>query len=98
MSYKHSENYIASPPGVILQDILKDHEITYEEAASMIGVPDEFFYDLIEGDASLTSDIAERLEMAFGVPTSFWINFESLYQRDLKKVKKENAALVLEPA
>ena len=98
MSYKHSENYIASPPGVILQDILKDHEITYEEAANMIGVSDEFFYDLIEGDTSLTPDIAERLETAFGVPASFWINFESLYQRDLEKVKKENAVLVLEPA
>ena len=46
---------------------------------------------LINGEVELTVNVANRLEMVLGVPSSFWINLEGIY-RD-KLLKFENIAL-----
>lgn len=48
---------------------------------------------LLEGDAAITLKIATDLERIFSVPATFWTNLESIYQKDLQKVREENSTM-----
>lgn len=98
MSIKHSEHYIAVPPGRAILDVMKNQEFTHTEMAKLLNVSEEYFYDLLEGDAPLTDSIAEKLEQIFEIPNSaeFWKNRERKYREKLELIKQENATPILE--
>lgn len=100
MAIKHSEHYIAVPPGKAILDTMNNQEFTFSEMAKLLDVSDEYFYDLIEGDAPLTDEIAEKLEVIFEVPNtaSFWKKREQQYRDKLKLIKEENFIPILESA
>ncbi len=98
MSVKHSKSFIATPPGKVLREVMSNRGVTFDELVQYLGVSEPYLYDLLEGDADLTQEIACKLEKLFDVPASFWLNYEKIYREKLEKVKAENAALVLEPA
>lgn len=100
MSIKHSKNFIAVPPGRAILDAMKNQEFTFAEMTKLLNVSDEYFYDLIEGDAPLTDSIAEKLEDIFEIPNSasFWKKREKQYRDKLKLIEQENSIPILETA
>lgn len=44
----------------------------------------------MNGDVCVTPDMAEKLELVFGVPAGFWNKLEAIYREKLVKVKQEN--------
>ncbi len=81
---------VAIPPGETIKELLDDRGISLKEFAYKMNASEKFILKLINGDISIDSDIAKRLEMILGVPESFWINLENIYQEDLIKVRNEN--------
>lgn len=100
MAIKHSEHYIAVPPGRAILDAMNDQEFSCAEMAKLLNVSDEYFYDLIEGDAPLTDTIADKLEEIFEIPNtaSFWKKREQQYRDKLKLINQENSISILETA
>lgn len=43
---------------------------------------------LMKGKLELTQDIADQLEDALGIPSSFWLNLEGMYRDKLKRISK----------
>ena len=90
---KTSENYIAIPPGETIKDILYDKFISERRFADLMKISLEDAEKLLEGDAVITLKIAMNLEHIFSVPATFWTNLESIYQKDLQKVREENSTM-----
>ena len=75
-------------PGATIQEQLKDRGMSQKEFASRMGMSVEHINRLIHGDAQLTPDVANKLEMVLGIPAKFWNNFETIYREKLVKIKE----------
>lgn len=86
-----SRTYIATPPGATIKEQLIDRGMSQKEFASRMDMSEKHISKLINGEVSLTPDVAMRLEMVLGVPARFWNNLESIYREKLQAVQAENA-------
>lgn len=84
-----SKSYIATPPGVTIQEQLDDRGMTQKEFAKRIDISEEHISKLIDGEVHLTTEMAEKLELVLGVPASFWNKLEAIYQEKLAKIRNE---------
>ncbi|NME18515.1 helix-turn-helix transcriptional regulator [Megasphaera elsdenii] len=84
-----SKSYIATPPGVTIQEQLDDRGMTQKEFAKRIDISEEYISKLIDGEVHLTPEMAEKLELVLGVPASFWNKLEAIYQEKLAKIRNE---------
>lgn len=84
-----SKSYIATPPGVTIQEQLDDRGMTQKEFAKRIDISEEYISKLIDGEVHLTTEMAEKLELVLGVPASFWNKLEAIYQEKLAKIRNE---------
>ncbi len=87
---KISENYIAVPPGTTIEEQLEIYGMTKQEFTEKMDMPGHFIDDLIDGNVSLTNEIASKLEKVLGGSADFWSRLESAYREDLAKVNEEN--------
>lgn len=86
-----SRTYIAVPPGETLAEQLENRGMSLKDFVDSMDMPENTIEDLLRGDIQLTPSIASRLEIALGIPASFWLNYESLYRDTLSKVHEENS-------
>lgn len=84
-----SKSYIATPPGVTIQEQLDDRGMTQKEFAKRIDISEEYISKLIDGEVHLPPEMAEKLELVLGVPASFWNKLEAIYQEKLAKIRNE---------
>ncbi|MCY4651901.1 MAG: HigA family addiction module antitoxin [Dehalococcoidia bacterium] len=55
-------------PGEFVRvEVVEDSGLTVEKAAEILGVSERQLLDLLNGDAELTPQMAQRFEKAFGV-------------------------------
>ena len=82
-------------PGEILQDELREIEISAAELARQLGVPANRISQIINGRRNISGDTALRLGHWFGMSAQFWLNLQSAYDLRLaeEKVGKEIARL-----
>jgi hypothetical protein len=70
-------------PGEILEDFLADTNL--KDAAHDMGLPVETLTRLLTGDASITSEVAQKLGEYCGTTTGFWVNLQAQYNEDTKQ-------------
>ncbi|WP_066925604.1 HigA family addiction module antitoxin [Murdochiella massiliensis] len=86
-----SKTFIATPPGATLKEQLEERNMTQTEFASMLGITQKHMSNLIHGKTALTQEMARKLELALGVPATFWMNLETIYQQKRIRAEEENA-------
>lgn len=69
-------------PGSIIKETIESLGFTYEEFADRSKLP---ISDLIEGIIRINTEIADKLELATGVPSRFWHNLEKQYQLKINR-------------
>jgi addiction module HigA family antidote len=73
-------NMKPSHPGAILrEDILKEMNITITAAALGLGISRKTLSEVVNENASVTAEMAVRLEHGFGVAAQFWLDLQSKY-------------------
>lgn len=72
-------------PGEILADELQEIGMKPVELAARIGVPDNQIYQILQGQRSITADIALRLGKFFNTGPEFWLNLQSAYELDIAR-------------
>lgn len=82
-----------SPPGGSLEDLLEEREMTQAELATRTGLSKKTVNEIINGKAAISADSAQKLELALGVPSSFWLSRETQYRDHIAK-RDENKRLV----
>lgn len=75
------------PPGEVLQAELDARGLTQAELASRTSLSAKHVNQVIKGNASLSADMALRLERALGIPSHVWNALEANYQDQLTRAK-----------
>jgi len=87
--YEFEPDY-AVPPGRTLQEVIESLDMSQKELAIRTGLTVQSLIRIFKGDQPISYETANLLELATGVPASFWNNLESQYQGQLIKIKEGN--------
>ena len=82
------------PPGQFILDAMNEAGLDYQQLAQALGMNADQFSALIDGDTSVTDDVAAKLERATGLPAEEWIRLQQEYEHSVAKnrQKEESAA------
>ena len=78
------------PPGETLLETIKYLGVSKTELAKCMECSKEVINEIIKGTEPITPDIAQQLELAVGIPASFWSNAERNYRQFLRSKIKDN--------
>ncbi|MEJ5997660.1 HigA family addiction module antitoxin [Corynebacterium sp. H130] len=85
------------PGEVLMEDFLKEFEITQHKLAVSIGVPPRRINEIVHGKRAITADTALRLGRFFGVEPQFWLNLQSQYELELAEEKVADQLQEIQP-
>lgn len=77
-----------SYPGETIQEHSNAIGMTQVELAKLLNCSVENLDKLINGEIHITNDIALNLESVFDIPSSFWLNLEDNYQKELIEIQR----------
>ena len=63
-------------PGEVIADTLDDLEVNYHDFAEVLGISHQTIQEIINGEKSITVDIAIRLGKALGNGPRLWLNLQ----------------------
>jgi addiction module HigA family antidote len=75
----------AHPGAVLREDVLKEMKLSVTKAAENLQVSRKQLSEVVNEVASISAEMAVRLEEAFGVSAEFWLDMQKAY--DIWKVK-----------
>jgi HTH-type transcriptional regulator / antitoxin HigA len=75
-----------SPPGDTISDILIERDISTTEFAKLIGCTTDNVNDLLQGRATITIEIARKLEKVLGASVEFWMSRDFQYRKDITRL------------
>ena len=85
-----------SRPGQILEELyIKPHQLTITEVAEALGIARKNLYAIINGDYSISVEMAFKLSKAFGTTPEFWLQAQLNY--DLARGYKESSKIKIKP-
>jgi addiction module HigA family antidote len=73
------------PGSILREDILKELDLSVTAAAKGLGVSRKQLSEVVNETASISAEMAVRLEKAFDVTAEFWLDMQKKY--DIWKVK-----------
>ncbi len=88
---------ISFHPGVTLSEKLKELDINVKEFALLTSLSLDTIQGIIDGDISVTSDIAIVFEQITHIPAHFWLNKQHNYDASKGRNRKEVAASSFPP-
>lgn len=96
MGYEYRPDY-ASSPGEVLKEVLDVRQIPEKEFADRCGLSTRHVYQVMNGKASVTPDVAILFERVLGIDSYIWNNLESRYRSfQAQATARENTRKLLE--
>ena len=86
-----SKHYIAIEPGLNIQEMLGSKEMNLSNFAHAMDISKEDVCLLLSGKIEIDTGLATKLESVLGPSKTFWLNLESQYQENLRKVAEDVA-------
>lgn len=84
-----SREYIIHP-GETLAEVIEDREMSQKELAVRTGMTEKHISTVIHGQKNISAVFAKKLEYALGIETSFWMNLQAGYDRELLEFEEVN--------
>ena len=84
-------------PGEILDEELKELDMSARKLAAKLGVPSNRLSQIIKGKRDISADTALRLARYFGTSPNFWMNLQTAYDLDLASQKDGNTIKRIHP-
>jgi len=81
---------VAIPPGETIREMLNAASMPQTELAQRMGRPANKLNEIIKGKRQITADTALELELALGLPASFWLNLEKNFQLTKARLAQEH--------
>ena len=79
-------------PGVTLAEKLKEMGMSIKEFAVRVSKPEKTIFAVINGNSSITTEMAVSFEMVTKIPASFWLRKQQMYDEFIVRKKKEEDA------
>jgi len=71
------------PGRIILEEFLAPRGISVSHLANDIGVPVRQIYEIVQGQRSISADIAHRLAHYFGMSERYWLDLQARFDSTL---------------
>ena len=82
MNNKARVPFVATHPGELIKDELKERKLTQKKLAEMTGIKASVISETISGKRSVSMNMAVALEKALGIPAEMWMNLQTQYNLD----------------
>ena len=82
MNNKARVPFVATHPGELIKDELKERGLTQKKLAEMTGIKASVISETISGKRSVSMNMAVALEKALGIPAEMWMNLQTQYNLD----------------
>ena len=75
------KDLIAFHPGQYIGELIEDYQITQKEFAEKLGVAPRTISKLVNGEDSISNDIAQKLEKLTNISMKTWLNLQASFDR-----------------
>ena len=92
--------FVATHPGEMIKDELKERNMTQKQLAAESGIKASVLSETINGKRSVSLNVAVALEKVLGVPADVWMNMQTQYDLDTANIadrgnKKETVEVII---
>lgn len=90
MNKKELTPFVATHPGEMIKDELKERGMTQKQLAVETGIKPSVLSETINGKRSVSLNVAVALEKALGIPADIWMNLQTLYDLDTAHIAERD--------
>lgn len=76
-------------PGETIKEVLEERQMNQEELAIRTGFSPKHVSEVVNGKKGISPSFAKSLEYVFGMPASFWINLQGIYDKEILEYKEQ---------
>ncbi len=76
-------------PGETIKEVLEERQMNQEELAIRTGFSPKHISEVVNGKRGISPSFAKSLEYVFGMPASFWINLQGIYDKEILEYKEQ---------
>lgn len=76
-------------PGETIKEVLEEKQMNQEELAIRTGFSPKHVSEVVNGKKGISPSFAKSLEYVFGMPASFWINLQGIYDQEILEYKEQ---------
>ncbi len=88
MNKKEFTPFVATHPGEMIKDELKERGMTQKQLADETGIKTSVLSETINGKRSVSLNVALALEKALDIPADVWMNMQTQYDLDKANIAK----------
>lgn len=90
MNKKALSPFVATHPGEMIKDELKERGLTQKQLAEQTGIKPSVLSETINGKRSVSLNVALALEKAFDIPADIWMNLQTQYDLDTANIAERD--------
>ena len=91
MSKNDMTPFVATHPGEMIKDELKERNMTQKSLAAETGIKASVLSETINGKRAISMNVALALEKVLGIPAEIWMNMQTQYNLDAANIaEREN--------
>ena len=81
-----SKDLIAFHPGQYVEELIKEYNITQKEFAERLGISEMKLGKLVNGEESISNDIARKLAKVTNISMITWLNLQNVYDVKIAEI------------
>ena len=91
MNKNNMTPFMATHPGEMIKDELKERNMTQKSLAAETGIKASVLSETINGKRAISMNVALALEKVLGIPAEIWMNMQTQYNLDSANIaEREN--------
>ena len=83
---KKQTPFIATHPGELIKDELKERNMTQKQLAELTGIKPSVLSETINVKRSISLNVAVALEKVLGIPAEVWMNLQTQFNLDSTQI------------
>ena len=83
------KDLIAFHPGQYIGELIEDYQLTQKEFAEKLEVSPKTISELVNGEESISNDLAQKLEKLTNISMQTGLNLQASYDRKVAEVTQE---------
>ena len=80
------KDLIAFHPGQYVEELIEDYNVTQKEFAERLGVSEIKLCKLVNGEESISNDIARKLAKITNISIITWLNLQNAYDVKIAEI------------
>ncbi len=81
-----SKDLIAFHPGQYVEELIKEYNVTQKEFAERLGISEMKLGKLVNGEESISNDIARKLAKVTNISMITWLNLQNVYDVKIAEI------------